>query len=40
MPPMRHSLRTASLATKLGTIGIVLLLLALGSIAFTLSVTW
>jgi two-component system nitrate/nitrite sensor histidine kinase NarX len=40
MARMRASLRTASLATKLGTIGVVLLLLALGSIGFTLWVTW
>jgi two-component system nitrate/nitrite sensor histidine kinase NarX len=37
---MRTPLRSASLAVKLGTIGIALLLLALGSIGLTLWVTW
>lgn len=37
---MTHRLRPASLAAKLGTLGALLMVLALGSIALTLWVTW
>lgn len=37
---MTHRLRSASLAAKLGTVGALLMVLALGSIALTLWVTW
>jgi two-component system, NarL family, nitrate/nitrite sensor histidine kinase NarX len=37
---MPHTLRTASLAAKLGLVGAVLMVVALGSVALTLWVTW